>query len=166
MNYQLSDFQNIKHFIFDIDGVLTNGNLLIDSDGTLLRTMNIKDGYAMQLAIKKKYSISIISGAQGDAIAKRLIGLGIDDIHLGIVQKLDTLNEIISTKNIDISKALFMGDDMPDLKPMRHVAFACCPSDACQEIKKLSKYISPYKGGEGCVRDVIEKVLKLNNDWE
>jgi 3-deoxy-D-manno-octulosonate 8-phosphate phosphatase (KDO 8-P phosphatase) len=162
----LQPFSSIKHFILDIDGVLTDGSLLVNADGVLLRTMHIKDGYAMQLAIKKGYTISIISGAQGEGSQKRLLGLGIQDIHLGISAKLDKLHELVHATNLVLQNTLYMGDDMPDLHPMKQVFLPCCPSDACQEIIAISKYISPFDGGKGCVRDVIEKVLKLNGHWE
>jgi 3-deoxy-D-manno-octulosonate 8-phosphate phosphatase (KDO 8-P phosphatase) len=162
----LSQFKSIKHFIFDIDGVLTDGTLVIHSDGSLLRTMNIKDGYALQLAIKKGYTVSIISGANGESLLKRFVSLGISDVHLGISDKLQTLKEVQQTNQLDLNHTLYMGDDMPDLTVMQSVFLPCCPSDACIEIKSVSKYTSALAGGKGCVRDVIEKVLKLNNDWE
>jgi 3-deoxy-D-manno-octulosonate 8-phosphate phosphatase (KDO 8-P phosphatase) len=158
-------FKQVKHFIFDIDGVLTNGTLLIHPDGTLLRTMNIRDGYALQWAVKKQYGISIISGAKGDALFARLKALGIQDIHLGIEDKLSCLQELTQTKQLDLKGVLYMGDDMPDLKVMQEVLIPSCPADAIPEIVAVSKYVSPCKGGEGCVRDVIEKVLKLNGHW-
>lgn len=166
MDYQLADFKLIKHFIFDIDGVLTNGSLLINTDGSLLRSMNIKDGYALQLAIKKGFGISIISGADGDGLRKRFHGLGIRDVHLGISAKKEKLEELIAMKTFSVETTLYMGDDMPDFEVMQLLSFPCCPADACNEIKLISKYISPFNGGEGCVRDVIEKVLKLNYCWE
>lgn len=162
----LSNFKQIKHFIFDIDGVLTDGSLIIQSDGNFLRTMNIKDGYALQLAIKKGYSISIISGAKGDVLINRFLGLGISDVHLGISEKLNTLLKISSNNSIDLSNTLYMGDDMPDIEVMKNVFLPCAPADACDEVLAIAKYISSKNGGQGCVRDVIEKVLKLNNDWE
>lgn len=162
----LSQFQSIRHFIFDIDGVLTNGQLLISVEGNLLRSMNIKDGYAMQLALKQGYTISIISGAREESILKRLAGLGIHDVHLGISQKLIKLEEIASNRQLSLPHTLYMGDDMPDLEVMKHVALPCCPADACEEIIAASTYVSPKLGGHGCVRDVIEKVLKLNHHWQ
>jgi 3-deoxy-D-manno-octulosonate 8-phosphate phosphatase (KDO 8-P phosphatase) len=165
MENPLSLFKQIQHFIFDIDGVLTDGNLLIHTDGQMLRTMNIKDGYALQLAIKQGYSISILSGAKGDAIEKRLLGLGVEHIHLGIEDKLKKFEEITKQYAISLSQTLYMGDDMPDIEVMKQVALPCCPADACSEVIAISSYISPYTGGKGCVRDVIEKVLKLNGKW-
>lgn len=165
MEYQLSDFRSIRHFIFDIDGVLTNGSFLIYPDGSLVRSMNIKDGYALQLAVKRGYSISIISGAKGDGLHKRFSGLGILDVHLDVSEKIQKFSEVVSTGNLDVGKTLYMGDDMPDLEAMQQVYFPCCPKDACAEVKNISRYVSPFNGGEGCVRDVIEKVLKLNDHW-
>ena len=162
----LSLFKDIRHFIFDIDGVLTDGSLLIHADGSLLRTMNIRDGYALQLAVKKGYSVSIISGAKGEAIEKRLLGLGVEDIHLGIENKLDKLEEVLTKGHLLKAQTLYMGDDMPDLAVMQTVALPCAPADACVEIRQIAKYISPSNGGQGCVRDVIEKVLKLNGHWQ
>lgn len=164
--FVLEEFKNIRHFIFDIDGVLTDSTLLVANDGSLLRTMNIKDGYAMQLAIKKGYSISIISGAKGEGLQKRFLGLGIDDFHLGIDNKQAKLLEVQHKNQLDLGRTLYMGDDMPDLEVMRKVGMPCCPADACNEVKAIATYISAIEGGKGCVRDVIEKVLKLNHHWQ
>jgi 3-deoxy-D-manno-octulosonate 8-phosphate phosphatase (KDO 8-P phosphatase) len=166
MDNILAYFKPVKHFVFDIDGVLTDGSLIVDPVGNLLRTMNIKDGYALQLAIKKGYSVSIISGANNELVKNRLLGLGISDIHLKIPDKLPKLHEMIERGSLIASQILYMGDDMPDLEIMKNVTFPTCPADACDDIKAISKYISPYAGGKGAARDVIEKVLKLNNDWE
>lgn len=157
----LSLFKSVKHFVFDIDGVLTNNQLLIHSDGMMLRSMHIKDGYALQLAVKRGYTVSIISGAKGNNLMERFKGLGIADVYLGIDDKLTILN----TLPIPVEHTLYMGDDMPDIAAMKAVYLPVCPLDACVEVQAISKYVSPYKGGEGCVRDVIEKVLKLNGDW-
>jgi 3-deoxy-D-manno-octulosonate 8-phosphate phosphatase (KDO 8-P phosphatase) len=162
----LSIFTAVRHFIFDIDGVLTDGTLQVHSDGSLLRTMNIRDGYALQLAIRKGYTVSIISGAQGEGLQKRFAGLGISDYHLGISDKLQKLEEVSRIGKLDLQRTLYMGDDMPDITVMQAVFLPCCPADACPEVKAISRYISPEAGGRGCVRDVIEKVLKLNGDWE
>jgi 3-deoxy-D-manno-octulosonate 8-phosphate phosphatase (KDO 8-P phosphatase) len=162
----LEDFKQIKHFIFDIDGVLTDGSLLLLNDGQYLRTMNIKDGYALQLAVKKGYSITIISGATGDVLTARFKGLGITDVHLGISDKLTLLQKITFEKNIDTTCCLYMGDDMPDYEAMKLVGIASCPADAVNEIKSISQYKAIAKGGEGCAREVIEKTLKQNDHWD
>lgn len=166
MENVLSKFKQIRHFVFDIDGVLTDGSLLVSADGTLLRKMNIKDGYAMQLAIKKGYSISIISGAKEEGVLKRLQGLGIKDVFLGVDAKAACLSNLVNHQALTLEHTLYMGDDMPDVEPMGQVFLASCPSDAVPEIKEIAHYISPFTGGTGCVRDVIEKVLKLNQHWQ
>lgn len=159
-------FAPVRTFVFDVDGVLTEGNLLLTEDGHMLRSMNIKDGYAMQLAIKKGYRVWIISGARSEAVKLRLNGLGITDVHIGIDSKKEVLHQMAQTYEMDFAKVLYMGDDIPDYAVMQACGLPCCPADAVPEIKQVSKYISPYNGGKGCVRDVIEKVLKLNGDWE
>lgn len=159
-------FAPIRTFVFDVDGVLTNGTILATEDGHLLRSMNIKDGYALQLAVKKGYKVWIISGARSEAVKARLQKLGIVDVHIGVELKKDLLQEIAVKSNTTYEHVLYMGDDIPDYAAMQLCGLPCCPNDAVMEIRNVSKYISPYKGGEGCVRDVIEKVLKLNGDWD
>lgn len=159
-------FAPIRTFVFDVDGVLTNGTILATEDGHLLRSMNIKDGYALQLAVKKGYKVWIISGAKSEAVKTRLQKLGIVDVHIGIETKKELLQEIATAADTTYAHVLYMGDDIPDYAAMQLCGLPCCPNDAVMEIRQVSKYISPYKGGEGCVRDVIEKVLKLNGDWD
>ena len=161
----LKFFKTIKTFVFDIDGVLTDGNLLIMQDGIILRQMNVRDGYALQLAIKKGYNIIIISGSYSAEAQIRLEKLGIQKIFMRIENKLEKLQELIATYQLNKEEILYMGDDIPDYKVMQFCGLATCPADAAAEIKSISKYISPLKGGQGCVRDVIEKVLKLQNNW-
>lgn len=155
----------IKVFVFDMDGVLTDGGLLINRDGEWLRRMDIKDGYALQLAIKSGYKIMVISGSESEPVANRLRKLGIIDVFMKVNNKKAFLKEYIEKNNCKPGEILFMGDDIPDYDCMQIADFACCPQDAAVEIKQISSYISPFKGGYGCVRDVIEKVLKLNNNW-
>ena len=159
-------FAPVRTFVFDVDGVLTDGSLLATEDGQLLRRMNIKDGYAIQLAIKKGYKVWILSGAKSEGVRLRLQKLGVKDVHIGIETKKELLQDIALSSQTAYESVLYMGDDIPDYAAMQLCGFPCCPFDAVAEIKAIAKYISPYKGGEGCVRDVIEKVLKLNNDWE
>lgn len=161
----LAKFKDIKAFVLDVDGVLTDGSLLLLDDGQMARRMNIKDGYALQLAVKKGYKILVISGGTSEAVKRRLEKLGIADVHIGIVNKTALLMEYIAAHKFEWSQVLFMGDDIPDLAPMQLAGVACCPADAASDIKAISHYISPITGGNGCVRDVIEKVLKLNNHW-
>ncbi|MBS1497176.1 MAG: HAD-IIIA family hydrolase [Bacteroidetes bacterium] len=161
----LSLFKNIQLIVLDVDGVLTDGTLLLLEDGQMARRMNIKDGYAMQLAIKKGYKILIISGGNSEAVRSRLQKLGITDIYLGATNKKEILLKYVAQHHLPWSQVLYMGDDIPDIFPMQMVGMACCPADAAPEVKSVSHYISPISGGNGCVRDVIEKVLKLNNHW-
>jgi 3-deoxy-D-manno-octulosonate 8-phosphate phosphatase (KDO 8-P phosphatase) len=161
----LSELKNINTFILDIDGVLTNGNLLVMNDGSLLRSMNIKDGFALQHAIKKNYTIVIISGAKNEGLELRLKNLGLVQMHFGIEDKKELLEKLVDTKKVNLSKSLFMGDDMPDLPCMQLVHIACAPADACNQILAAANYVSPLKGGAGCVRDIIEKVMTLRGDW-
>lgn len=157
--------QDIKCFIFDVDGVLTNGNLIIMPDGELLRTMNIKDGYAMQLAIKKGYHIAIISGGKSEGVPKRLERLGITDIHMAVKNKMEIYTALKVKHAITDNHILYMGDDVPDLEIMKEAGVAACPNDAVEEIKNISIYRSQQNGGEGCVRDVIEQVMRLHGKW-
>lgn len=165
--HYLREMKKIKVFAFDLDAVLTDGSLFISEKGELLRTMNVRDGYAMQLAVRKGYKVCIISsGGKSEGVVTRLKRLGIDDVFMEVKDKTNKLLEFLITHNLNPKDVLYMGDDMPDLKVMSIVGFPCCPADAVQEIVTLCKYISPVNGGKGCVRDVIEKVLKLNNKWE
>jgi len=161
----LSRFRLIRAFAFDLDGVLTDGSLLIEEDGHWLRNMNIKDGYALQLAVKSGYKVVIISGSESEPVKQRLLQLGVTDVFMKVSDKEGFLKEYLSKNNIPISSTLFMGDDMPDYNCMIIAGFPCCPADAAAEIKQISSYVSPEPGGYGCARDVIEKVLKLNNHW-
>jgi len=162
----LEKFKTIKTFVFDVDGVLTDGTLLLLADGQMARQMSIKDGYALQLAIKKGYRVIIISGGTSDAVKNRLERLGVQDCFLQVDNKKELLTEYVSQHQLLWDEILFMGDDMPDYIPMQLTGLPCCPVDAVAEIKQISHYISPVAGGKGCVRDVLEKVLKLNGHWD
>lgn len=144
---------------------MTDGNLWLLPGGVQARKMNIRDGYALQLAIKKGYRIFILSGAVSEESRDRLLKLGISDIQMGIKDKGSVLQLYLQQNSIESSTVLYMGDDIPDLAAMQMVGTSCCPADAAPEIKKISRYISPFEGGSGCVRDVVEKVLKLRGDW-
>ncbi|MFD0836616.1 KdsC family phosphatase [Mariniflexile aquimaris] len=155
----------ITTFIFDIDGVLTDGSVLVTTTGELLRTMNIKDGYALKTAIDQKFNICIISGGSNEGVKSRLEALGIKDIYLGTHDKIKHLEEFLNKYNIKKENALYMGDDIPDMLVMKLVGLPCCPQDAVPEIKAISKYISHKKGGKGAARDIIEQVLKVQGKW-
>ena len=156
----------INTFIFDVDGVLTDGSVTITSEGEMLRTMNIKDGFALKTAIDTGYNLCVISGGSNEGVRKRLANLGVKDIYLGAHHKIEQLNEYISNKGITTSQILYMGDDIPDYPVMKLVGLPCCPQDAVPEIKAISKYISHKSGGKGAVRDVIEQVLKVQDKWD
>lgn len=157
--------KNITTFVFDVDGVFTDGTLLITSEGDMLRKMSVKDGYALKTALQKGYHVCIITGGTNEGVKKRLMGLGVKDIYLGAHLKEIPLNEYLENNKISPKNVLYMGDDMPDIPPMKLVALPCCPQDAIPEVKKVSKYISHRNGGDACVRDVIEQVLKVRGDW-
>ena len=157
--------KNINTFIFDYDGVLTDGTIITLDDGEAYRTTNVKDGYALQLARKKGYRIAVISGAKADCMIHRLKALQISDIYLGIENKLQTFTTYLQKNEIDSSHVLFMGDDIPDYELMLVAGLSSCPADAAEEIKKVARYISHFGGGKGCVRDVIEQVLKVQGKW-
>ena len=155
----------ITTFIFDVDGVLTNGTVTIFPNGDLIRQMNIKDGYALKTAVDMGYHVCIISGGTNPAVKLRLQGLGLTDIYLGINDKTEQLNEYLDMYSIQPDQVLYMGDDIPDFPVMKVIGLPTCPKDAVPEIQHISKYISQKKGGNGCVRDVIEQVLKVQDKW-
>ncbi|WP_367868710.1 KdsC family phosphatase [Pedobacter sp. WC2423] len=161
----LQKLKGITTFIFDVDGVLTNGDVIATDSGELMRTFNIKDGYALQLAVKKGYHVCIISGGRGQAMEKRFEGLGIPDVFLGVSDKVEVFNDYLEIYHIKARQVLYMGDDIPDLNVMKLAGIPACPSDACSDIKAVSEYISPFKGGQTAARDVIEKVLRIQGKW-
>lgn len=161
----LEQIKHITTFIFDVDGVLTDGSIIASDSGEFLRTFNIKDSYALQLAVKKGYQVCIISGGRGTAMQKRFEGLGISDIFLGVSDKVAVFKKLLATYKLDAAQVLYMGDDIPDLKIMQLVGLPTCPADAVPEIKAISTYISPYTGGKTAVRDIIEKVLRVQQQW-
>ncbi|MEM8509382.1 MAG: HAD hydrolase-like protein [Bacteroidota bacterium] len=157
--------KDITTFIFDVDGVLTDGSILVTTTGEMLRKMNVKDGYALKTALLKGYNICIITGGTNEGVKDRLQGLGITDVYLGAHHKEKPLMTYLEQRQILPEQVIYMGDDMPDIPPMRKVALASCPQDAIAEVKALCDYVSHKKGGEGCVRDIIEQVLKVKGDW-
>jgi len=155
----------VNTFIFDYDGVLTNGTVILMSDGDALRTANVKDGYAMQLAIKKNYRIAIISGGYSESIKRRFDSLKVKDVFLGVDKKIDVFNNYLDEHKLEQENVLFMGDDIPDYEIMLKAGVPTCPADAAEEIKGKAIYISHFPGGQGCVRDIIEQVLKVQGKW-
>ena len=164
MNH-LERFADINTFVFDVDGVLTNSELIILENGKLLRKMNTRDGYALKHAVQSGYQVVIITGGGSSGVILRLEGLGIKDVFSRVHNKLEVFDDYVMEHDIDPGKVLYMGDDLPDYEVMRRVGVPTCPSDAAHEIIEIAQYISPKKGGEGCVRDVIEKVMRLHGNW-
>jgi 3-deoxy-D-manno-octulosonate 8-phosphate phosphatase (KDO 8-P phosphatase) len=159
------DIARVKAFVFDIDGVLSLQTINLNSFGVPNRTINLRDGYAVQLAVKKGYFVAVISGSNSKEYQKRLKQLGVKDVYLNSKSKLEHFNIFLKKHNLDRADVLFMGDDIPDHEVMKVAGVPVCPADADSEIKQVASYVSDKKGGEGCVRDVIEQVLRLHNDW-
>jgi 3-deoxy-D-manno-octulosonate 8-phosphate phosphatase (KDO 8-P phosphatase) len=157
--------RHVNTFVFDYDGVLTDGTVILMSDGDALRTANVKDGYALQLAMKKGYRVAIISGGYSESMVRRFEALKIKDVFLGVNNKIEVFNNYLAKNNIDSSHVLFMGDDIPDYEIMKVAGVSTCPADASEEIRAIARYISHQKGGRGCVRDVIEQVMKIQGRW-
>ena len=156
---------DITTFVFDVDGVFTDGSILVTTKGEMLRRMNVKDGYALKTALQKGYKVCIITGGTNEGVKERLKGLGVTDIYLGAHHKQDPLEEYLDIYNIDSKNVVYMGDDLPDIPPMRMIGLAAAPQNAVAEVKAISDYVSHKNGGEGCVRDIIEQVLKVRGDW-
>jgi len=161
----LHKLKEITTFIFDVDGVLTDGTIFVTEDGRQSRAFNIKDGYALQLAVKCGYNVCTVSGSRSKSAVYRLNSLGVKDVYMGIHTKIEKLKIYLEEKSISPENVLYMGDDIPDLEAMKHVGLPVCPADAVEELKAVSMYISPYAGGKGCARDIIEKVLKIQGKW-
>lgn len=165
MNNYKEDLIGITTLIFDYDGVLTNGLVLISSTGDHLRAGHVKDGYALQLAVKSGYRVVIISGGYSESMRHRCDALDLKDVFLGVKNKVEVYEKYLETHGIKHEEVLYMGDDIPDHNVMQMVGMPVCPADAAQEIKAISRYISHFNGGEGCVRDVIEQVMKVQGKW-
>lgn len=164
MNYK-NKLHKIKAFVFDFDGVMTDGAVWVYADKETVRAGNIKDGYAIQYAVKKGYLVAVISGATSLSINNRMESLGVTDIYTGAGNKITVFKQFLDKNKLLPDEVLYMGDDIPDYEVMRQVGVATCPADAAIEIKEIADYISHLRGGEGCVRDVIEQVLRLHNNW-
>ena len=162
---RLEYFRNIKTFIFDVDGVLTDGKVLVTEGGEHLRSYHARDGYAIRHALDEGYNVCIITGGSGGSVEERMKKLKVPHYYVNATDKLPILQNYCAAHGIKTEEILYMGDDLNDFSVMQKVGLPCCPFDACNEIIGLSHYISPFKGGEGCVRDVIEKVMKLRGNW-
>jgi len=157
--------KDITTMIFDYDGVFTDGKVILTESGEQLRTANVKDGYALQLAVKKGYRIAVISGGTSESIKHRMHGLKIMDVFIKVDHKIHVYKDYLKKHNLKKEEVMFMGDDIPDLQVMQEAGVVVCPYDAAEEIKALSHYISHLKGGDGCVRDIVEQVLKVQGKW-
>src|ERR1700743_1733261 len=162
----LEKFKSIRTFVFDVDGVMTDGSVQVFETGEQVRRMNTRDGYSLQLAIKKGYRVVVISGGSSEGVRRRLLYLGIHDIFLEAHDKVAILQHYVRDHGLEEKDMLYMGDDIPDFAAMHFVGLPCAPADAAPEIRHIAAYISSFGGGQGCVRGVIEKVLKLNGHWE
>ena len=164
MNYK-AKLHGIKAFVFDYDGVISDGNIWSANDQIIVRSGNVKDGYAIQYAVKQNLLIFVITGAKSLGVQQRFANLGVQEIHLGIADKLTLLKSLLTKYKMDFHDVLFVGDDMPDYFCMQQVAVAVAPADAIDDIKHISHYVSTKKGGEGVVREILEKMLKLQEKW-
>ena len=157
--------KSVTTFIFDYDGVMTDGTVFSDHDGHPWRATNVKDGYALQLANKLGYHVAVISGAICPSMEVRMNSLGVNDVFTGIPNKVLKLKEYMQEKGLKSEEIVFMGDDIPDIQVMRQVGVAACPADAVPEVKEISKFVSERPGGKGAVRDLIEQTLKVQGKW-
>lgn len=164
MNYK-AKLHTIKAFVFDYDGVLSDGTIWIANKDIVMRSGNVKDGYAIQYAIKRGYSVAVLSGGSGTSITERMAMLGVDDVFISSASKKEVFLNYLKQKGLKKEEVLYMGDDIPDYDVMLLAGVATCPKDACEEIKQVSDYISIYSAGKGCARDVIEQVMRLHNQW-
>ena len=164
MNYK-AKLHEIKAFVFDYDGVISDGNIWSANDTIIVRSGNVKDGYAMQYALRKGYLIAILSGGSGDSIRSRMKMLGVEDVYLGSHRKKEIFEDFLKDKQLLPEQVLYVGDDIPDYDVMRLAGVSACPADGAEEIKAVADYISHKNGGCGCVRDVIEQVLRLQGQW-
>ncbi|MEJ2584921.1 MAG: HAD hydrolase family protein [Robiginitalea sp.] len=157
--------KDITTFVFDVDGVFTDSSILITTKGELLRKMSVRDGYAVKTALSQGYRICIISGGTNEGVRERMQALGVTDIFLGAAYKEDSLREYLMDNEIRPEEVLYMGDDIPDIPAMQMSGIIACPQNAVAEVKRISHYISHLAGGEGCVREIIEQVLKVRGHW-
>lgn len=162
INYEL---KKIKAIVFDVDGVLSLNTIAMDSEGVPVRTMNIKDGYAIQLAVKLGIKVAIMTGGRNEEIRKRYANLGVHDVFLNCAVKLNTWDTYLKENNLQPEEIIYVGDDIPDYEIMQRAGCPCCPKDACADIKAISTYISDCNGGMGVARDIIEQVLRAQGKW-
>jgi 3-deoxy-D-manno-octulosonate 8-phosphate phosphatase (KDO 8-P phosphatase) len=159
------DIARVKAFVFDVDGVMTDGGIIPTPDGDFIRRYYAKDGYAMAYAIREGYKICVISGGRGEMLRRRLEMLGVERMYLNCMDKITAIKEFMSEYELAAEEVIYMGDDIPDLECMRLVGIPVCPADACMEVIEASRYVSEYNGGQGAVRDIVEQVLRVQGRW-
>tara|TARA_B100000941_G_scaffold280529_1_gene247053 strand:- start:198 stop:707 length:510 start_codon:yes stop_codon:yes gene_type:complete len=164
-NYKES-LDKITTFVFDVDGVMTNGKVLVTSEGEMYREMDTKDGFILKFALQKGFKVCIISGGTNEGVRKRLTLLGVDKVYLGIHDKMLAFNDFVDKFNVNYDQVLYMGDDIPDIPIMRVVGVSTCPNDSATDVKEIANYVSHKNGGQGCVREIIEQVLRVQGKWE
>jgi 3-deoxy-D-manno-octulosonate 8-phosphate phosphatase (KDO 8-P phosphatase) len=163
-NYKIL-LNKVTTFVFDVDGVLTNGKILVTTEGEMYREMNTRDGFAMKYALLKGFKIGIISGGTNLGVKKRLEDLGVNKVYLGIHEKDIAFDDFVNSYNINPEEVLYMGDDIPDMSVMERVGLATCPQDAVPDVKRIADYVSHKNGGDGCVREILEQVMRVQNKW-
>lgn len=159
------DIVRVKAFVFDVDGVMTDGGIIPTPDGDFIRRYYAKDGYAVAHAIREGYKICVISGGRGEMLRRRLEMLGVERMYLNCMDKIAAIREFMSDEALEPDEVIYMGDDIPDLECMREVGIPVCPADACMEVIEASRYVSEYDGGRGAVRDIVEQVLRVHGRW-
>jgi 3-deoxy-D-manno-octulosonate 8-phosphate phosphatase (KDO 8-P phosphatase) len=165
MSFFKEDLHTIRAFVFDVDGVLSSNQLMLHPGGDMMRSVNTRDGFAIKTAIESGFKVGIITGARSESLKGRFRDLGTEDVYLGSLNKIRDLQAFVAKYQLDLKQVLYMGDDVPDLGAMRAVGMPTCPSDATNEVQSVSRYISDLPGGQGCVRDVIEQVLRTQGFW-
>jgi 3-deoxy-D-manno-octulosonate 8-phosphate phosphatase (KDO 8-P phosphatase) len=166
MSFFKEDLRGIKAFVFDVDGVMSPNQVMLHASGDLMRSVNTRDGFAIKTAIQAGFRVGIITGARSESLIGRFRELGTEDVFLGSTKKIEDLHTFVSKYRLELSQVLYMGDDVPDLEAMKAVGMPTCPNDATNEVQAVSRYISNYPGGYGCVRDVIEQVLRTQGLWD
>ena len=155
----------VEAFVFDVDGVMTDGGIIPTADGDFIRRYNAKDGYALAYAVKMGYKVCVISGGHGRLLERRLQMLGIHRYYIDCMDKITTLRSYLAEESLDPQNVIYMGDDIPDLDCLREVGIPVCPADAAAEVLEIARYVSEFNGGAGAVRDIVEQVLRARGDW-
>jgi len=157
--------QKISTLMFDVDGVFTDGSLIVTETGYMLREMNAKDGYAIKKALNEGLRVVIITGGDSIGVEKRFLKLGVNDVFLKVSDKLSVYKQYVKDHNLSTDEIMYMGDDILDLELLKNVFLPVCPKDACHEVLEVSEFISDFNGGKGCVREIVEKILVSQNKW-